>query len=168
MVGDHETEGRDHPLMLGGNQDQLVEAVAAANPHTVVVLKTGAAVLMPWVDKVPAILEAWYPGEEDGNAVAAVLFGDVNPSGKLPLTFPKQAGGFPANTPEQYPGVDGVVHYSEGIFVGYRHFDAQKIEPLFPFGYGLSYTTFGYKNLKIAPESVSAKFKPDQTVAIDL
>ncbi len=168
MVGDRETEGRDHSLALSGDQDQLVEAVAAANPHTVVVLKTGAAVLMPWVDKVPAILEAWYPGEEDGNAVAAVLFGDVNPSGKLPLTFPKRLADLPANTPEQYPGVDGVVHYSEGIFVGYRHFDAEKIEPLFPFGYGLSYTTFACKNLKIAPESVSAKFKPDQTVAIDL
>jgi beta-glucosidase len=149
MVGDHETEGRDHPITLAGNQDDLVAAVAAANPHTIVVLKTGTAVLMPWVDKVPAILEAWYPGEEDGNAVAAVLFGDVNPSGKLPLTFPKQLADLPANTPEQYPGKDGVVHYSEGIFVGYRHYDAKNITPLFPFGYGLSYTTFSYTNLTV-------------------
>jgi len=155
-------------LTLGGEQDQLVEAVAAANPHTVVVLKTGSAVLMPWVDKVPAILEAWYPGEEDGNAVAAVLFGDVNPSGKLPITFPKRLADLPANTPEQYPGVNGVAHYSEGIFVGYRHFDAQDIQPLFPFGYGLSYTTFACKNLKIAPQNISAKYNSDQTVTIDL
>ena len=154
MVGDHETEGRDHPLTLAGNQDQLVEAVAAANPHTVVVLKTGSAVLMPWVAQVPAILEAWYPGEEDGNAVAAVLFGDVNPSGRLPLTFPRKLSDLPANTPEQYPGVNDTVHYSEGIFVGYRHFDAQHIEPLFPFGYGLSYTTFACKNLAVAPGAI--------------
>jgi beta-glucosidase len=149
MVGDHESEGHDHPITLAENQDDLVKAVAAANPHTIVVLKTGSAVLMPWVDQVPAILEAWYPGEEDGNAVAAVLFGDINPSGKLPMTFPKQLADLPANTAEQYPGVDGVVHYSEGIFVGYRHYDAHNIQPLFPFGYGLSYTTFAYKNLAI-------------------
>jgi beta-glucosidase len=161
MVGDHETEGRDHSISLAGNQDALVAAVAAANPHTIVVLKTGTAVLMPWVDKVPAILEAWYPGEEDGNAVAAVLFGDVNPSGKLPLTFPKQLADLPANTPEQYPGVDGVVHYSEGIFVGYRHYDAKNITPLFPFGYGLSYTTFSYTNLTITTHN-----KPADTVYI--
>jgi beta-glucosidase len=161
MVGDHESEGRDHSIALAGNQDDLIKAVAAANPHTIVVLKTGSAVLMPWVDQVPAILEAWYPGEEDGNAVAAVLFGDVNPSGKLPLTFPKQLSDLPANTPEQYPGVNGVVHYSEGIFVGYRHYDAQKITPLFPFGYGLSYTTFSYTNL-----TITARNKPSNTVFI--
>ena len=149
MVGDRETEGRDHSITLAGNQDDLIQAVAAANSHTIVVLKTGSAVLMPWVDQVPAILEAWYPGEEDGNAVAAVLFGDVNPSGKLPMTFPKQLSDLPANTPEQYPGVNDTVQYSEGIFVGYRHYDAHNIQPLFPFGYGLSYTTFAYKNLAI-------------------
>ena len=168
MVGDRETEGRDHSLTLAGHQNELIEAVAAANPHTVVVLKTGSAVLMPWVDKVPAILEAWYPGEEDGNAVAAVLFGDVNPSGKLPLTFPKQISDLPANTPEQYPGVNGVAHYSEGIFVGYRHFDAQNIEPLFPFGYGLSYTTFGFKNLTVAPTEISLKDTATRNVSVTL
>jgi beta-glucosidase len=168
MVGDRESEGRDHALTLAGNQDELVEAVAAANPHMIVVLKTGSVVFMPWVDKVPAILEAWYPGEEDGNAVAAVLFGDVNPSGKLPLTFPKQLADLPANTTEQYPGVDGVGHYSEGIFVGYRHFDEQNITPLFPFGYGLSYTTFGYKNLSVAPGKISFKNNFKQTIAVDL
>ncbi len=167
MVGDRETEGRDHLLTLAGSQDQLVAAIAAANPHTVVVLKTGTAVLMPWVKNVSTILEAWYPGEEDGNAVAAVLFGDVNPSGRLPLTFPERLTDLPANTPEQYPGIDGVAHYSEDIFVGYRHYDAQGITPLFPFGYGLSYTTFGCKKLGIAPQSVSAKNNADQTVTVD-
>jgi beta-glucosidase len=149
MVGDDETEGRDHSISLSDNQDQLIEAVARANPHTVVVLKTGSPVLMPWADQVPAIVEAWYPGEEDGNAVAAVLLGDVNPSGRLPMTFPKRLADLPANTPAQYPGIDGVVHYSEGVFVGYRHYDAGDIQPLFPFGFGLSYTTFAYKNLAI-------------------
>jgi beta-glucosidase len=147
MVGDDEAEGTDHPISLSGNQDQLVQAIAAANPHTVVVVKSGSAVLMPWVASVPAVLEAWYPGEEDGNAVAAVLFGDVNPSGKLPLTFPVNVSDLPANTPAQYPGVNGVANYSEGVFVGYRYFDANNIAPLFPFGHGLSYTTFSYANL---------------------
>jgi beta-glucosidase len=167
MVGENEEEGVDRPLTLKGNQDQLVAAVAAANPHTIVVLKTGSAVFMPWVDKVPALLEAWYPGEEDGNAVAAVLFGDINPSGKLPLTFPKRLADLPANTPEQYPGVTNKAYYSEGVFVGYRHFDAQGIKPLFPFGYGLYYTTFDYKKLSIVPEKISATDSSNLTVTVD-
>ena len=167
MVGDRESEGHDHPITLTNHQDELIEAVAAANPHTVVVLKTGSAILMPWVDKVPAILEAWYPGEEDGSAVAAVLFGDVNPSGKLPLTFPKQLSDLPANTKEQYPGVDGVVKYNEGIFVGYRHYDAQNIQPLFPFGFGMSYTKFSYKNLSVSTERISLKKSPSPTVTVE-
>lgn len=166
MVGDRESEGRDHSIALTNHQDELVEAVAAANPHTIVVLKTGSAILMPWADNVPAILEAWYPGEEDGNAVTAVLFGDVNPSGKLPLTFPKQLSDLPASTPEQYPGVNGVANYSEGIFVGYRHYDAQNIEPLFPFGFGLSYTTFGYKNLAVSTDKISLKQNSSPTVTV--
>ena len=168
MVGDHEAEGHDHPLTLDGNQDGLVAAIAAANRHTVVVLKTGSAVFMPWVDKVPAILEAWYPGEDDGHAVAAVLFGDVNPSGKLPLTFPKRLADLPASTPIQYPGVDDVGHYSEGIFVGYRHFDAKNIKPLFPFGHGLSYTTFGFKNLVVTSKNISTKYNSNPTVTVGL
>lgn len=168
MVGDEETEGKDHSLILATNQDALVEAIAAANPHTVVVLKTGSAVFMPWIDKVPAILEAWFPGEEDGHAVAAVLFGDVNPSGKLPITFPKSLADLPANTPEQYPGVHGTAKYSEGIFVGYRHFDAQKIQPLFPFGYGLSYTTFACENLAVTPQNLSSNGDTEQTVTVNL
>jgi len=167
MVGDDETEGRDHSLTLSGKQDALVEAVAAANPRTVVLLKTGSPIFMPWVDKVPAILEAWYPGEEDGCAVAAVLFGDVNPSGKLPITFPRRLADLAANTPDKYPGTNNVVHYSEGVFVGYRHFDAENIDPLFPFGYGLSYTTFTYKNLSISSKNFSAGSNSRGTLAID-
>ena len=148
MVGNVDREGRDRlNLLLPDNQDQLVSAVAAANPRTVVVLKTGGPVLMPWLDQVPAVLEAWYPGEEDGNVVADLLFGNANPSGKLPLTFPKAEGDTPAHTPQQYPGVNGTAIYSEGMLVGYRWYDAQNIAPLFPFGYGLSYTTFALSKL---------------------
>jgi beta-glucosidase len=156
MVGNRDREGADRPnLSLPNNQDQLVAAVAAANPRTIVVLKTGGPVLMPWINQVPAVLEAWYPGEEDGNAVANVLFGKVNPSGKLPVTFPKTEGDTPAHTPEQWPGVDGVAKYSEGLKVGYRWYDAENIEPLFAFGHGLSYTTFTFKNLNL-PKQASA------------
>jgi beta-glucosidase len=167
MVGDSETEGSDRPgLALAGNQDQLVEAVAAANPHTVVVVKSGAPVLMPWVHQVPAIVESWYPGEEDGNAVAAVLFGDVNPSGKLPITFPAASGDVPASTPQQYPGVNGTAVYSEGLDVGYRWYDARHITPLFPFGYGLSYTSFRLGHLSVSPVPGSAGGQV--TVSVDV
>ena len=170
MVGDQDREGHDQSLSLPGNQDELVKAVATANPRTVVVLKTGSAVLMPWAEQVPAIVQAWYPGEEDGNAVAAVLFGEVNPSGRLPITFPRSLEDVPANKPEQYPGVDKVAHYSEGVFVGYRHYDANEKAPLFPFGYGLSYTTFAYSNLRVSPErlSLSANAKPNVQVDFDV
>ena len=167
MVGDSETEGRDQDISLSGNQDQLVSAIAQANPNTIVVVKSGSAVLMPWVDSVPAIFEAWYPGEEDGNAVAAVLFGDFNPAGKLPISFPRSVEDLPANTPEQYPGVNGVAHYSEGVFVGYRHYDAHGIAPLFAFGHGLSYTTFAYSNLVIAPVATSVLEDPAQMSTVE-
>jgi beta-glucosidase len=167
MVGDDETEGADHSIALRGSQDDLVKAVAAANSRTVVVVKSGGPVLMPWAGSVPAILEAWYPGEEDGNAVAAVLFGEVNPSGKLPITFPQGVADLPTNTPEQYPGVNGAAHYSEGVFVGYRHYDAHDKIPLFPFGHGLSYTTFTFQNLQIAADKISVNGDPTQTVAVD-
>jgi len=167
MVGDSEAEGSDHSIALSGTQDQLIETVAAFNANTVVVIKSGSPVLMPWVNDVPAILEAWYPGEEDGNAVAAVLFGEVNPSGKLPVTFPQKMADVAASTPAQYPGVNGVVNYSEGVFVGYRHWDASNEQPLFPFGHGLSYTSFSYQNLVIAPESFSSNGLSGQTVTVD-
>ncbi|MFL5911671.1 MAG: glycoside hydrolase family 3 C-terminal domain-containing protein [Gaiellaceae bacterium] len=152
IVGDVEKEGSDRAsLSLTGNQDDLVKSVVAANPHTIVVLNSGAPVLMPWADSVPAILEAWYPGEEDGNALAALLFGDVNPSGKLPVTFPRTEDQTPTNSPERYPGVNGVATYSEKLEVGYRWYDAQNQTPLYPFGYGLSYTTFAFGHLKVSP-----------------
>ncbi len=164
MLGDRQTEGHDHPINLNSNQDELATAVLAANPRTVVVLKSGGPVLMPWADQAPAILEAWYPGEEDGAVVAAVLFGTVNPSGKLPITFPKRDADLPAQTPEQYPGVDNAAHYSEGVLVGYRWYDAKNIEPLFPFGHGLSYTKFTYGDLKVASPAADDTVKVDFTV----
>jgi beta-glucosidase len=152
IVGDQEREGADRPsLGLTGNQDELVRTVVAANPHTVVVLNTGAPVLMPWAGDVPAIVESWYPGEEDGNALASVLFGDVNPSGKLPVTFPRAEDQTPVSSPERYPGVNGTAVYGEGLEVGYRWYDAQGEEPLFPFGFGLSYTSFAFSNLSVSP-----------------
>jgi beta-glucosidase len=129
------------------------------NPRTIVVLVSGSPVAMdPWLEKVPVVLQAWYGGIEGGRVLASVLFGDVNPSGKLPCTFPRRLADSPAHASgdkRQYPGVDGVVHYTEGLLVGYRWFDAKAIEPLFPFGHGLSYTTFSYANLRI--ESGGAK-----------
>jgi beta-glucosidase len=143
--------------------DSLISAVAAANPNTIVVLQTGGPVTMPWLDQVKGVVETWYPGQEDGNAAAAVLFGDVDPSGKLPVTFPKSLTDSPIQTSAQYPGVtqynDTVgPHsiYSEGLLVGYRWYDAKGIQPLFPFGYGLSYTTFAYSGLSVKPTSTGA------------
>jgi beta-glucosidase len=150
MVGNKDHEGGDRGnLSLSGNQNALVSAVAAANNHTVVVLKTGGPVLMPWLSQVEAVLEAWYPGEEDGTIVADLLFGRANPSGKLTMSFPRREGDTPANTASQYPGVNGTVRYTEGLKVGYRWYDAQTVAPLFPFGFGLSYTTFSFANLNV-------------------
>jgi beta-glucosidase len=152
MVGDTESEGHDQPsLSLPGDQNQLVEAVVKANPRTVVVVKSGNPVLMPWLGQVPAVVEAWYPGEEDGAAVAAVLFGQVDPSGKLPVTFPASESATPVSSPAQFPGTDGKVEYSEGLDVGYRGYDAEDITPLFPFGFGLSYTSFRFSGLRVSP-----------------
>ncbi len=155
FVHTDETEGADRPsLSLPGNQDQLIAAVAAANPKTIVVLDTGGPVLMPSIDKVAGVLEAWYPGQEDGNAIAAVLYGDVNPGAKLPLTFPRTATAIPTSTRQQWPGVDGRSIYSEELDVGYRWYDATHNQPLFPFGFGLSYTTFRLSHLSVTPASV--------------
>jgi beta-glucosidase len=168
MVGNRDGEGRDRPnLELPDNQSQLVSAVAAANPRTVVILKTGGPVLMPWLDQVPAVVEAWYPGEEDGNVVANLLFGKVNFSGKLPMTFPKQEHDTPAHTPQQYPGVNGTAAYSEGLKVGYRWYDAENVEPLFPFGYGLSYTSFSLAKLGVSGLLVSPmRMQPNAQVSV--
>jgi len=149
MVGDDEGEDHDHNIELAPNQNSMIEAVAGATPNTVVVIKTGSAILMPWLDKVSAVLEAWYPGEEDGNAVADVLMGKVNPSAKLPLTFPRDVGQTVARNRDQYPGDGVTVHYSEGLEIGYRSPAGRGGAPLFPFGFGLSYTTFAFADLHI-------------------
>ncbi|HEV2346707.1 MAG TPA: glycoside hydrolase family 3 C-terminal domain-containing protein [Actinocrinis sp.] len=152
FVNKGESEGSDlSNIDLTSAQNSLISAVAAANPHTVVVLNTGSAVTMPWLSSVSGVLEAWYPGQEDGNAIAALLFGDVDPSGKLPVTFPTSLSQVPANTAAQWPGTNGTVQYSEGLDVGYRWYDAKGLTPLFPFGYGLSYTSFSFSNLSISP-----------------
>ena len=152
FVHQHTTEGHDVPnLSLPGNQDHLVSQVAAANPRTVVVLETGGPVLMPWIDLVSAVLEAWYPGIRGGEAIANILFGDVNPSAKLPVTFPKSEADLPHGAIAEAPAPAAEINYTEGLKVGYKWFDAAGKEPLFPFGFGLSYTTFSYSELKITP-----------------
>jgi beta-glucosidase len=162
----HESEGFDRKDMnLPPGHDELITRVASANPNTIVVLNNGSPLEMdPWIDRVPAVVEAFFPGQECGNAIAAVLFGDVNPSGKLPDTFPRRYKDNP--TFANYPGENGKVFYGEGIFVGYRHYDVKKIKPLFPFGHGLSYTSFNYSNLKISP--VRAKTGDKIKVSIDV
>jgi beta-glucosidase len=158
------SEGMDLPnLSLPDNQDALIAAVAAANPRTIVVLESGTAVTMPWVDKVAGILEVWYAGSKGADAVANVLFGDVNPSAKLPMTFPLSVNDLPHVTVSQPPKQDHGpengfvlekptfdVHYDEGLLVGYKWYDAQKKPVLFPFGFGLSYTDYSYSNLKVS------------------
>ena len=162
FAANKDTEAIDRgSLSLPGYQDQLIEAVAAVNPRTVVMLNTGGPVLMPWLDKVAGVVEAWYPGEEHGNAAAAVLFGDVDPAGRLPITFPRSLADTPTTTPEQYPGVNDVATYSEGLDVGYRHYDARNVAPLFPFGYGLSYTSFQLGKLRVHP-------RDDVTVSVEV
>lgn len=161
------TEALDVPdLSLPGNQDALIAAVAQANPHTIVVLETGGPVLMPWLDKVSAVMEAWYPGIKGAEAIADVLYGDVNPSGRLPITFPASLD----QTPR--PKLDGLfegastVNYNiEGSDVGYRWYDRQGFKPLFAFGYGLSYTSFRYDGLELRSEGnvLRATFKVTNT-----
>ncbi|MGJ8670483.1 MAG: glycoside hydrolase family 3 C-terminal domain-containing protein, partial [Oceanococcus sp.] len=166
FVTDNASEGEDRPCLnltcpgdLAQNQDELISAVAAANANTIVVLQTGSAVLTPWRDSTSALLQAWYPGQNGGPAIAAILFGDINPQGKLPLSFPDSESDTPyAGNPAQYPGlpIPGSqgstfeVQYSEGLFTGYRWYDEQQITPAFPFGYGLSYTQFDYSDLQLS------------------
>ena len=133
------------------DQDALVSSVAAANPRTVVVLQNGGPLSMPWLGRVAAVLENWYPGQIDGDSIAPILFGDFDPSGHLPETFPKALSDGPLRTPQQYPGVHGQVAHSERLLVGYRWYTAKHIDPLFPFGFGLSYTSFRFSRLGVTP-----------------
>jgi beta-glucosidase len=161
------SEGDDLPnLSLPGNQDALIEQVADANPRTIVVLETGTAVVMPWIDKVAGVIEAWYAGSKGADAVVNVLYGNVNPSAKLPITFPLSVADLPhpdlLKPPPGHNTDAGAVlkpedakptfsvHYDEGLKVGYKWYDAEKKPVLFPFGYGLSYTTYQYSDLKVA------------------
>jgi beta-glucosidase len=145
FAADYSAETFDRPsLSLPGDQDALIAAVAAANPRTVVVLDTSGPVLMPWRDKVAAVLEAWYPGEQDGAAAAALLSGQAAPTGHLPVTFPASQHRSAVSTAAQWPGVDLVATYSEGLRVGYRWNHATGTAPLYPFGFGLTYTTFRF------------------------
>lgn len=159
-------------LALPYNQDAVIEALVAANPRTVVVNVSGNAVAMPWADKVPAILQAWFLGSESGNSLADVIFGHVNPSGKLPMTFPVRLDDVAAHAVGEYPGTKRAdsdiidIRYNEGVLVGYRWFDTKKIRPLFAFGHGLSYTTFGYGKLS----ADASKIGPDgaMTLSVDV
>jgi beta-glucosidase len=179
-----ESEGMDLAnLSLPVKQDDIIEAVAAANPKTIVVLETGTAVTMPWINKVGAVLEAWYAGSKGASAVANILSGEVNPSGKLPMTFPKSEADLPHPTLIQPgPGQTGEaavmktgeakptfsVKYDEGLKVGYKWYDAEKKQVLFPFGYGLSYTTFAYSGLKVTPgKETTVSFTVKNTGARD-
>lgn len=149
---EYDSEGTDKPNMkLFPGQDELIEKVLAANPKTVVVLINGTPLEMPWLGKTPALLESWYPGLEGGNALANVLFGKANPCGKLPLTFPKRLEDSPAIANGNYPPKNDVLKYDEGILVGYRYYDTKQVAPLFPFGYGLSYTSFSLGAPRIRP-----------------
>jgi beta-glucosidase len=162
-----DSESTDNTLFdLPEDQIELINNTIQENPKTIVVLISCIVGMSDWVDKSPVIMQAWYSGMEGGHAIANLLFGDVNPSGKLPVTFPKKLSDSPDHTSKKtFPG-DDKVFYDEGIFVGYRHFDTNSIEPLFPFGYGLSYTTFKYENIRITSEKISNDEK--FTVSVDI
>jgi beta-glucosidase len=151
-------------MELVGKQVELIEQVAEANANTIIVLQSGSPIAMPWLNKVAGVIEAWYPGQECGNAIADVLFGSVNPSGKLPQTFPQRLEDNPAYI--NYPGENGKVRYGEGLFVGYRYYDKKLIEPLFPFGFGLSYTNFAYDNLQLSANTMTPHESITATVDI--
>ncbi len=163
--GEWDTEGSDlQGIALPGRQNELVEAVAAANPRTVVVLQSGGPVEMPWLDKVAAVVSAWYPGQEAGNAIADVLTGAAEPGGRLPQSFPVRWADNPAHSQDReiYPGLNGKVRYEEGLFIGYRHYDRLGIAPQFPFGFGLSYTQFALSGLEVD----SSRFEADGVVSV--
>jgi beta-glucosidase len=163
LNGDWESEGYDRPHMdLPPGSDELIQAVLAANPNTAVVIQSGTPVTMPWRNEAAALVQAWYGGNETGNAIADVLFGDVNPSGKLPLSFPVRNEDNPAFL--NYISDDNRVLYGEDVYVGYRFYDKTKRQPAFPFGHGLSYTTFSLSNLTIATSTTD----PDIVLSVKI
>ena len=164
LNGEWDCEGVDRPgIALPHRQDALIARVAAANPRTVVVLQTGSPVALPWLDAVPAVLQAWYPGQECGNTIADLLFGDVEPGGRLAQTWPRRLEDSVAiGDAHAYPGVDGHVRYAEGIDIGYRHFEARGIEPLFAFGHGLTYSRFEHSGLRLDQQAL----EPGETLTL--
>jgi beta-glucosidase len=165
FVGDHTSEGADRTtLSLPGDQDALIAAVAAANPQTVVVLNTVGPVTMPWLDQVAGVVQGWYPGEEAGNAIAAVLYGDVDATGRLTVTFPRGEDHPALLSPARFPGTNAQADYDEGLLVGYRGYHATGETPLFPFGYGLSYTTFALSDFTLKP--VAGQHVPSASVRL--
>jgi beta-glucosidase len=182
----NDSEGSDRKsFSLPQKQIDLINSTVKINPKTIVVLINGSPIAMDgWLENVPSVLEAWYPGMEGGSALADILFGDITPSGKLPLTFPKKLSDSPAHASERtFPGIfieshepdpnhpnhkwkDRKVYYEEGIYIGYRHFDTKKVEPLFPFGFGLSYTTFKLENLKMNKKTITMDDKLVATLDI--
>jgi beta-glucosidase len=165
VVQDDATEGVDRDdLRLPGEQDELVTAVAEAADRTVVVVRTGGPVELPWIETVDAAIVTWYPGQADGRALTDVLYGDADPGGRLPVTFAREET-YPTAATERFPGQDGTVQYGENVFVGYRHFDREAIEPLFPFGHGLSYARFEYGEATI--ENNTGEYDDDRvTVSV--
>jgi beta-glucosidase len=174
FASDSESEGSDKPDMglhpgacpfpvcvpvPSEDQDAMIEAAAGANPNIAVVVNTGTPVTMPWLGRIKSLLVPFYSGTENGNAIAAVLYGETPPSGKLPQTWPKRLEDGPLKTQQQYPGTDGKAVYSEGLKVGYRWFDSAGVEPLFPFGFGLSYTSFHYADLLVTPGNGTARVR---------
>lgn len=163
LNGEWETEGADRTtLQLAGKQDELISAVAKANKNTIVVNQSGTPISMPWLNEVPSVLQTWYLGQEAGNAIADVLFGKVNPSGKLPTTFPLKLEDTPAYI--NYPGENGHVNYGEGLYIGYRYYDVRKVPVLFPFGHGLSYSNFEYKNVRVNQPNMEG----DSTITVSV
>jgi beta-glucosidase len=155
---DPSTEGEsgDRMFVLPPGQNELISQIADINKNTVVAVTSGGGVDMaPWIDRVPALLQAWYPGQEGGTALAQLIFGDANPSGKLPITIERRWEDNPAHDTYYPKSTDKKVAYTEGVFVGYRGYDKSGVTPLFPFGYGLSYTTFAYKSLSVSSPSAS-------------
>ncbi len=164
---DSESEGGDRGFQLPPAQDELIQQLAAANKNVIVVITSGGGVdMQPWLDRVPALFEAWYPGQEGGTALAQLLFGDYNPSGKLPMSFERRWENSAVHDSYYPKGSEKKVTYTEGLFLGYRHFDKAAVKPLFPFGFGLSYTTFAYKNLSITPARAAGN--DAVTVSFDL
>ncbi|WYZ45790.1 hypothetical protein EsH8_IX_000015 [Colletotrichum jinshuiense] len=166
LNSDFEQEGHDRQHMdLPGRTDDLISAVAAANPNTTVIIQSGTPVTMPWAGSVSAILQAWYGGNETGNAIADVLFGDKNPSGKLPLSFPVAVQDNPAYL--NYRSDRGRVLYGEDVFVGYRYYEAVKKEVLYPFGWGMSYTSFSLSALEVSREIIDGDNKLSVRVIVE-